>query len=190
MFKILNPILLLVLIFPGIKSYSQNVNDSLIYWNENKKLKWSDFQYKGPKGKLNGEDVSISVVGISTPNSGAGYFKAYVYFSRNLSWTKDTISVDLLEHEQGHFDIDEIFARRLRKYFHDYEYGIIDRIDLNKVNIIKKERNIFQNQYDFETDHGTIPEEQKIWNELIRQELDKLINYKVDYTEYLKTVLV
>jgi hypothetical protein len=36
-------------------------------------------------------------------------------FIRNQAWTKDTTSAGTLQHEQLHFDIAEIYARKIRK---------------------------------------------------------------------------
>jgi len=178
-------IFVIIFIIKITNCFSQNKNDSLIYWDKNKKLKWCDFLYKGieNKGKLKVD--AISFTGISISYYSTYYFKVFVYFDKNSSWTKDTISQDLLEHEQGHFDISELFGRKLRKYYSDYENGVIDQIDSTNIINIFKERQMFQDRYDYETKLGTDKIMQKRWNEIIRKELEKLKDYEVNYLEYI-----
>lgn len=157
-----------------------------IYWSETKKLTWNDF-----KGKSNlGKDSSV----VAFANVGMGYsaetttnpkapvkIKVSVFFDQQKSWKVDYIKGDrVLHHEQLHFDIAELFGRKLRKKIvekikNSQDYQTIF-VDIYKTNLA--EYKSFQNQYDKETNHGLNEEKQLFYNNLIAEELKKLNNYR------------
>jgi hypothetical protein len=63
--------------------------------------------------------------GIFFPDSGQNIKKAKIFtkntFDCKLSWVRPNqkYRTDLLEHEQGHFDLCEIYTRQLRKRLED-----------------------------------------------------------------------
>lgn len=167
-------------------SYAQ-INNEVIFWESKLKLKSLDFQ--GVVDTLEGYLISPTAVTTSIIRKVLikkewGYsYRTIHYFSRKLSWKKDTISELLLRHEQGHFDISEIYARKMRK--------VIDELENNKVkerkqysNAIKKYNNEMKHThklYDKETYYGASGEYQEKWDNWISNELLKLKNYEVDY---------
>ena len=76
-------------------------------------------------------------------------------FSRNRSWGLYKTDY-ILSHEQGHFDITEIFARQLNKRMSEYIFNKNTyQQDLQKIyNDIQREKETLQNQYDNETDYS------------------------------------
>ncbi len=95
-------------------SYSQSANDDLIHWNKRSKLKWSD--YKGPVNTESDAAASTTTyLAIEYNINRNGFsFKIACSFSKNRSWGRHKTDY-ILAHEQGHFDIAEIFARLLNK---------------------------------------------------------------------------
>lgn len=157
-----------------------------IYWDENVKLTWDDF--KGKTNSLGGADV------VAYTNCGWEYsavtssdlkvpvkITVQTVFNKDKSW-KDgkRISDYVLLHEQKHFDIAEIHARKLRK---EVAEKIKNSADYKKYfrsiyAKISSEYKIFQATYDRDTKHGMNKEKQAEYNLLISGELDKLKNYQ------------
>jgi predicted secreted Zn-dependent protease len=95
------------------------------------------------------------------------------------SWTK-TSSDTILTHEKRHFDITEIYARKLRKAFKEKRFS---QSTLNKeskalFNSINKELNKQQVLYDKETNHSINRQQQLNWESKIEKELNALSEYK------------
>lgn len=85
-----------------------------IYWSDEYELVWTDFEEIPERYS---EHAAFSVVGYeSSFNMNGQQYEAEIktYFSKNESWSKSWIA-SLLLHEQGHFDLAEVNARRFRK---------------------------------------------------------------------------
>lgn len=160
-------------------------NDTII-WKPDSLLRPDDFKAKPkPNGPL-----GLSYVGIfiySTEVSGELLLNVEALFVKSKSYiVKNTDYV--LKHEQIHFDIAELHARRLRKK--------IDEVDFKKVRSMQSEINKHhektmkeyskeQDDYDRDTEHGLNAAKQKVWNEKITaaiKELDKYSGFSVDIT--------
>ncbi len=180
----------------SVTGYCQDkeTKDSIIYWNKQTKLTWKDFHGIRPEHELTDygtEAMAASAVEISYPAMILGKsisFKVYCRFVKDKSWTKDTISKKLLAHEQLHFDIGELYARKIRQKIYLLEGQGVKNYDTYKQDIDKllEERDSTDIKYDKETLHGAIDFAQQEWNEKIAKELEKLKEYAVDYEEYLK----
>ena len=99
-------------------------------------------------------------------------------FDKNKSWGR--VKNDyILSHEQAHFDIAEIFARKLNKKMSEYKFDKDNyKTDLKKVyQDITREKEAFQDQYDNETDHSRKKEEQLSWLTKIKNMLEELKDY-------------
>ncbi|MBW7674390.1 DUF922 domain-containing protein [Chryseobacterium chendengshani] len=157
-----------------------------IEWGPEKKLVWNNF-----KSKINnqyGKDIVAythcgwvySVVKSSNPK-GAAKVNIETVFNEDKSWKDDKrINDYVLNHEQKHFDIAEIYARKIRK-------EIIEKIkttsDYDKFfqtlyNRIVKDYKNFQALYDGVTEHGMNKEKQAEYDILISSELEQLKNYQ------------
>ena len=101
-------------------------------------------------------------------------------FYPDLSWVKDVNNPEyLLAHEQLHFDITELHARKLRKRLAEYEPGRRIRQDLKRLyNITETERVAMQNRFDKETSHSENKEAELRWRKFVAS---KLADYE-DYT--------
>lgn len=122
----------LTLIIPCICFFttlnSQGIqNDDILYWTKYHRLTFSDLQGQPNQGdttlhkaspnmlthKLGSIIISIDVHLLT--NNGRTNFTIYAGMKRSLSWIKDYADTISLKHEQGHFDICEIYARILRR---------------------------------------------------------------------------
>lgn len=157
-----------------------------ISWKEDAKLSWENFQSLVNR-KTNPDVVAYTncgweytVIKSSNPKA-AVEFTIETIFNEDKSW-KDVKRINdyYLLHEQKHFDIAEIFARKLRKEvkerikttsdFDKYFKGIYNTVSTNYKN--------FQITYDKVTEHGINKEKQAEYNELISSELENLKNFK------------
>ena len=99
-------------------------------------------------------------------------------FDKRKSWGR--IKNDyVLAHEQGHFDLAELYARKLNKALREYKYNerTVSK-DVNRIyDNLMQEHHKIQNDYDFETDHSLKKAEQKEWFAKIAGELKSHANY-------------
>lgn len=180
--------LLIVLCIDG--AYGQNpISGDFIYWTKNNKITWSDFlgmPSSSLKTQYDTEAKAVSAVKIKYEmllDTDWVKFNIYCCFNKIESWTKDTNSAKGLEHEQLHFDIGELYARKMRKEFNNlrdkeiYEGAIYDQ----KFDSILQACNDYQDLYDKETLHGAVLVGQQKWDKKILVELKELESYYVEY---------
>ena len=170
-----------VLLILSLSVRSQVVEMKLM-WEEAKPLTWADFQ--GTPNPNNPFQANT--------NSGISYswsFKAsgdevtfasevFCFFLPKGSWVRPgKASTNLLAHEQLHFDITELHARKLRKELENFT--AVGSKDMKKLlgDIYKKidaERKLMQERYDRETDHSQKEKVQEEWQQKIEAELAAL----------------
>lgn len=156
--------------------------DDQIVWSKEQKLTWDDFKGK-PKSNSKAGAMTISGIrrGFSYKN-GKIIVNAESIFFKKESWGKDYDRIlSTLEHEQLHFDITELYARKFRKSLLETSfkrngekaykqfYAIYEKIDADK--------DAYQYLYDDETTNPRDEEKQKEWLEKIAKELAELEEY-------------
>jgi hypothetical protein len=152
-----------------------------IYYNFNRKLKWSDFKGKFEANYFAGA-VTASGFAFDSQMDFDGtniYLNigVYTFFTKNDSWKKTQINSDYhLLHEQHHFDITMIgsqkFINELQKaHFTKENYTALLTSIFDK---IYKENSDIQHLYDEETNHSINVEKQLEWNNKIDAEIQKL----------------
>lgn len=142
-----------------------STNEDQFSWSSGRKLTWADF--KGKPDKLN----PASALTYTDIKIGASYTDGKVavqvqnFFDTKLSWSKNKTSATLLAHEQLHFDITEIYTRKIRIKLNSIaSEETIRNGTLNKESAkLLKEWHTFQKEYDDETKHGVIADKQKEW---------------------------
>lgn len=171
---------LIILLLLPLKGESENI----IKWTDGQQIDWSVF--KGKPDPSSPYDAQL--------NSGVRYsysyeskngnvkvnFDVFCYMDPNLSWSKKGKQTDyLLGHEQLHFDISELHARKLRKALQEYDFSKNPQKEVEKIfNRITKDRQDMQNKYDKETDHSKNRPEQAEWADFVAQQLAELNAYK------------
>lgn len=134
-------------------------------WSKNRKLTWEDFKGKPVKSNfaaaLTFTDIQINASLID----GQLNVEVNNYFDSKLSWTKNKESASLLAHEQLHFDITELYTRKIRKKLKEIisEEAIRNGTVNKESSKLLKEWKEFQLQYDSETNHGVLANKQKEW---------------------------
>ncbi|MFN7704569.1 MAG: DUF922 domain-containing protein [Chryseotalea sp.] len=152
-----------------------------ILWSTSYRLKWSDFagRVDSSSNWMAGCAASIYVKGFW--ENGLPNFSVSNSFIRGDAWTKDTTSVAMLQHEQLHFDIAEIHARKIRRAVALLRQQKVKDIEAYSAEIRKllQMRNDTDSLYDEQTSHGTYGNQQSEWKQKILKELQALNNYAV-----------
>jgi len=159
-------------------------------WSTERPLTWKDFRadaadssefkaltdYKiGLTGTTNSNNY-----GKKGPKEAALVYTVTCEFNLDRSWVKGASETDLLlKHEQVHFDVAELYARKLRK-----ELSKVNTADKNTPKLVSKmfreaTRNCMkeQSRYDRETKHSRDEDKQKEWNGYVSRELKKFSKY-------------
>jgi hypothetical protein len=150
-------------------------DNSLIEWRADKKLKWNDFKADPDPSSPNAA-LTTSIIRYDFAYSDAQGFIFHIHcqFNKNASWGR-TKTDYILSHEQGHFDITEIYARRLNKAFKEYKAGADIKKEVNKIyKDTMHDLGERQNQYDQETNFSIKHPEQEQWLKKISEELKEL----------------
>lgn len=156
----------------GVKGEQESVE-----WQEGRPLSWDDYRlrvFTANKGQLAVTSVKHSVRGYL--NDEIPDFEVKVLFVRSDSWTTDKEDTELLAHEQLHFDIGELFRRKIVKRIN----GLRRQGEKQKAiyrYVIRKELNEFRDfskSYDKATRHGSLKEEQQKWQKEVWEELKRL----------------
>ena len=170
--------ILILLLTQGFLCFSQKIEESII-WNANEKLVWANFKGKIPPSAAS---AAITASGISYKYSANLLhhevkldFEVTAFFYPNESWYKPTLCDDhVLSHEQLHFDIAELFARKMRKRLNETSFS--DNVKAEVKDIYKeilKELADFQHLYDWETNFSRNKEKQLLWNKKIAKILSE-----------------
>lgn len=150
-----------------------------IRWEKEEQLQWSNFKARAPK--LSGYEA-LSAVGISlgfTMQGRDASIEIFSFFIPQKSWTKDKKSQYLLNHEQMHFNISEIHARKMRKACMEANWS--SKTIQNRLNGMLQKftdaEDKMQEKYDRETNHSIVKNKQEEWDDFIQNELQKLEAY-------------
>ncbi len=159
---------------------SKNNDKDKMPWSANRPLSWDDFDAEPNNGSKYGA-ITSSAIAFSFHSKGTDLqIDVKGEFFKNQSWVKKKArDADGLKHEQGHFDITEIYARKLRKECSQNNFTI--KNVQNKLNDIYKSNakawEKEQSKYDNETQHHLNTAAQLQWNERIAKELHQLDAY-------------
>ncbi len=155
---------------------SADSND-VIYWTPNYKLDWSDFE-----GKPRFDYQSISaltssgIIHYKGCKDGEITFKIQAYFEKDNSWVKDEARTKHhLIHEQIHFDITELAARKLRKSLRERKFKCGEEVEFEHfVSSFMDNWRTKQKAFDLMSRHSLDKEQQKEWFYKIEMELSLL----------------
>ena len=162
-------------------SFKQDDGEKVIVWQKDHKLSWSDYQGK-PQHRFAAASTVYSMYRhIYKGSDGSLYASIKAYFYPMDSWKGRYLDDALLAHEQKHFDIVELYARKLRKQLMQVkvknEEDAQQKLDsLHK--IIDDEMDAYQDKYDKETDYSMSHDEQAAWIKRIDTAIDSLSAYQ------------
>lgn len=151
-------------------------------WSEYLPLDWSDFQAIPPgMSKRNIAAITSSVIQYRYYcEDGRIKYSVKSVFLKDESWVRETARTnDYLTHEQLHFDITEVFARKLKRFLGQRKYYCDEVREFEKqINEILAQWRELQAQYDRETQYSLNYRRQGNWNDYIRELLVKYEEYK------------
>lgn len=150
-----------------------------ILWSIDHRLSWADFRAK-PNGPARAAAITASGISyqFSTLESNGEFeldYTVHTYFYPNKSWYQPEVCDEIiLSHEQLHFDISELFARKMRRLLATTRFTKNVKAEVKSIyRKINKELAEFQNQYDDETNYSRNHEQQLLWNKKIAEALSK-----------------
>ncbi len=168
-----------IFFFIGTSSDTPDV----IYWSEEHPLTWEDFA-GDPKYNYRNRDIaaltSSGIVHYRGCQDGKITFKVRAYFEVKESWVKEVARTNYhLAHEQLHFDVTELHARKLRKLLEEQNFRCGEEEQFERyIKQYLHNWEVTQQVYDFSTHHSVNKEEQKNWHHKIAFELSLLDDYK------------
>ena len=146
-------------------------------WNTKRKLTWADFKGEPEERQ---SVAAITASGISYQFSTEMRnddikinFTVHSYFYPEKSWYQPKLVDEvILSHEQLHFDISEIFARKMSRRLETSRFSKNVKNEVKAIyGEVLRELNQFQNHYDKETNFSRNREQQLVWNTKIEQML-------------------
>lgn len=154
-------------------------------WNSGRKLTWEDFRSENNEEYRKSvayayTGISYDVTKSSQPNS-AITINVKAVFDPRKSWKKSADPGSyVLKHEQLHFDITEVFVRRIRKMIAEKvkKSADYDKVFQPEYRRIYDEYNAFQKKYDLETHHSMNKPMQEEYNRLVADMLEDLDAYQ------------
>lgn len=153
---------------PDRKIHPVEETEDYISWSADRKLHWNDFLSE-PKRNTDAVALTNTALGITyRMTNGELDYEITCNFSKTKSWGLLKTPY-ILAHEQGHFDVTEIFARKLHEELLNYKFNRRTyRQDVNVIyDRVVKAKEAFQKAYDGQTDHSRNKAQQKEWEERI-----------------------
>lgn len=157
-------------------------DDNKIIWNADRKLTWDDFigtpDKSSPMQALTAYRIEYSASGTTKLVT----VVVTAFFKKTDSWLKaGCAKPSLLRHEQIHFDLAELFARKLRQQLSyctnltpENVMDNVKRMCDSSLAVISKT----QEQYDKETNHSIIDTAQARWEKMVPEQIKELDAYK------------
>ncbi|ULQ50641.1 DUF922 domain-containing protein [Flavihumibacter fluvii] len=149
-----------------------------INWRSRRDLTWSDFKGKPVETAPNAAMTSTSIlIDFNYDNTTLKYHLSCVFYPEK-SWTKVSSS-HILGHEQGHFDISELYTRKLHKALSEYSFraNTVDK-DIKAIyERIAREQSAYQALYDQQTNYSRNTQKQEEWQGQIISELNGLSQF-------------
>jgi hypothetical protein len=147
-------------------------------WSETK-LSWNNFAIKHLPHSRTGAITASGIYFSYTKSNQLLDVEIKAQMDTEASWVNShSMNDDVLAHEQLHFDISELHARMLRKYFSDHpridKFQKPETIYKNYMNLMRK----MQNDYDQQTHHGNNKAMQLMWQNKIENMLLELSSFK------------
>lgn len=170
------PGLICMVLITAFKLPQKNVQ---IVWGT-KTLTWDDFQGKYNR-KSSGIASTYSYMDMDIEKNAAGkpQVELRAVFDKEESWViykEKTV----LTHERGHFDITELYARKLRKKISETRFSK-EHYKIELWNLYKQYDQLmdkYHDQYDDETESSMDIPQQKAWEASIKKDIEALDAYK------------
>lgn len=150
-------------------------NDTVV-WRADYHLQFEDFKGKRPARGVVAAAAQVGILFHVKEIDGEMVFIVEAIFVKSKSFIKDSSQYSL-NHEQIHFDITELYTRKMRKKLQSINYKKVKNMqsEINKVyDNINQDLRKEQEEYDKDTEHGINMVKQKMWAEKINKEILEL----------------
>jgi hypothetical protein len=176
--------ILIIILFLSAKSYlSFSQNGKYVCWINETKLSISNFHqiFEDSVEERYRDFGALSFIHMKYVHP----YKVVTVFDTEYSWIlkellDDSIQVvRILNHEQKHFDIAELYTRKARNEIQKIVNNKNNSAFLSNI-LYKIDSELFnyQQKYDFETNNGLNSKNQSYWNKKIEKELKILERFK------------
>jgi hypothetical protein len=163
----------------------QVTEQGLLVWSAENPPSWKEFRGRAKRKGTTAAQTSSGVTYLIQCRQSRFGFAVLATFSPGESWVRPDIpgnsvaSRQSLRHERTHFDLTELFARRLRKALTGAERICPGREDeVQRVfDRLTEDSRHEQERYDHETAHGMARDAQARWDGKVRASLDSLARY-------------
>ncbi|MFN6946454.1 MAG: hypothetical protein ACK4ND_16015 [Cytophagaceae bacterium] len=168
------------ILLSGFKGDPVKTDGTRIEWKENYKLRWEDFAGDcGGDGKHSA--MTCSDINVKSYKKGDRiFYNVSSSFMKEVSWTKSK-SEALLAHEQLHFDITELYGRKMRKALSEPQRNLTKQEFKAIIDPVFDEWGKMEKLYDKETRHGLNKVKQKEWEQMVERKLHELDAYKKSF---------
>jgi hypothetical protein len=154
-------------------------------WSLKRPLVWADFKGEPPRSGGAAAETAYTLLYGARCTGQSFEFRVIAAFRPKESWVRPAIlkrpadSTRALKHEQTHFDLAEVHARRMRRHF--AELIAPCRVTTDNLSEIAErmvqEEHAAQEKYDADTDHSRVPAEQARWDKEVATQLSALVKY-------------
>jgi hypothetical protein len=167
-----------LLSFSSLAAVAQTTQSGSLHWSANRPLVLADFEGRPRPGESHAALTSATMVAKVACRSNQFTGSVQAAFDPTRSWVRDpaTMTAKLLHHEQLHFDITEVYARRLRQKLTSANIPCaqlgptFERLSQGVYADWEKA----ESQYDVDTNHGLKPAQQAQWDAQVQQQLAEL----------------
>lgn len=164
----------LIVISVLVGLYCTNVSaQEEVPWSTKLKLEWKDFKGAVPLGAnaaaTTASGISYSFSTFYENGEMKVDYQVQAFFYPTKSWYRPKVCNDMtLLHEQLHFDISEVFARKMAKEMSKTKFTKNIKQEVRSIyKQTLQELDEFQRGYDLETDFSRNIEKQKVWQKQI-----------------------
>jgi hypothetical protein len=165
---------------------AQIAREDAIVWTARRPLTWADFKGQPPAdaGVVAARTNYTIIDGMHCVGRKFEY-RVVAAFRTKDSWVRPAVlrtpadSARALRHEQTHFDLSEVHARRLRRYFAELMAPCdVPSGDLSSAaNRMERDEKAAQSRYDQETDNGRNATQQARWDKEADSQLIALAKF-------------
>ncbi len=157
-------------------------------WHPSTSLQWNDFKAAPEPHEHNAKalcrtslNYKYAVVGVQKYGT-VVQIDISALFHPEKSWKVKHVTSDLLQHEQLHFNLTELYARKLNRAFkQELKPGTMQEVEQQIQAIFERIDAAWraaQQRYDKQTHRGTIPKVQQHWERKTARQLQTLEKYR------------
>jgi hypothetical protein len=178
--RIFTVVVVLTMTYSTFAQVAANYNTvDVLEWNEYYDLNWSDFMGTRPDDAAGDAGTVVQIKAKPFMVKDEIHYDVFALFVKSKSWA-EAKAPTLLAHERLHFDIAELYARKIRQRIAELKADNVKKPDVIKLAIqeLLQESNEVDMQYDVETLHGAMQSKQAEWEKRVATELAELNKYR------------